>query len=97
MWSGTVKPRIFSARPALAGEYKGCRPSDREAIVEGILERGPSGFANKGLEELCLGTEYAQVGVQCWLKHTSSHTLALTVHLLPAIAQGPELEDRCWD
>lgn len=33
-----------------------------------------------------------KVGVQCWLKHTNSHSLVLTVHLLPAVAQGPELE-----
>lgn len=56
MWSGTVMVRVSRARPALAGEYEGSSLSDREAIVEGTLGWGPSGFANKGLEELCLGT-----------------------------------------
>lgn len=48
--------RVSRARPALAGEYEGSSLSDREAIVEGTLRWGPSGFANKGLEELCPGT-----------------------------------------
>lgn len=59
MWTGTVMAHISSTRPALAVEYEGSGPSDKEAIVEGTLERGPSGFASRGLEELCLGTGYA--------------------------------------
>lgn len=56
MWSGTVMVHVSRARPALAGKYKASGPSDKKVIVEGTLERGPSGFAHKGLEELCLVT-----------------------------------------
>lgn len=50
---------VSSARLGLAGEYKGSGPSDREAIVRGTLGWEPPGFANNGLEELCLGMGYA--------------------------------------
>lgn len=45
----------------------------------------------------CVPRTSDEVGAQRWFKHTSSHIPVLTIYLLPATAQGPELEDRCQD
>lgn len=53
---GMVRAHVSRARPALAGKNEGPGPSDRGAMAKGTLEWGLQVFANKGLEELCLGT-----------------------------------------
>lgn len=89
---------ISRARPALAVEYKGSVPSARETIAQGTLEGRPPAKAWRSFAWVpCVPRTSDEVGAQRWFKHTSSHIPILTIYLLPATAQGPELEDRCQD